>query len=96
MLILLISWMKEKFHGKSLAPRSENCMKTELVLHTEGNLENFQSWRKVFMQILCQDVFVKQDSSRDAPQGCLSYDVMAELQSKDTLSDIFHTSVLRR
>ena len=31
------------------------------------------------MQILCQDVFVKQDSSRDFPEGCLSFDGMAEL-----------------
>ena len=26
------------------------------------------------MQILYQDVFVKQDSSRDSPEDCLSYD----------------------
>lgn len=46
------------------------------------------------MQILFQDVFVKQDSSRDFPEGCLSYDGMAELQSRDIVAVLLYFLIL--
>lgn len=57
---------------------------TEMGLHIWGSLENFQSWKKVFMQIPFQVVFVKQDGkSRGWPTVLHYMKVWVQLNAKD-------------